>query len=230
MAVKFGSAYRRRLNFQQPDEQKAALEFSQVLSIREMGDDRFLGRHEPSLPMEQVLALDDWMTHRMLFLCAKYRLPAVFHVALHAFNENNIDRCHAQDLNDLVASHPDTRFLILHCGMPFVEEAVTLARYFPNVWLDFTWAHTISPSITQRLIKMVLELVPIHKVLAFGGDLCHLQTIYGYLEVAMENLAQVFQEEIALGHMEEQQAKDILKKWFYDNPSAFYGLNLPPVH
>lgn len=49
-AVKFGSAYRRRLDIRPPDDQKAAAELTAVLNLQFIGDDRYLDGGNPAFP------------------------------------------------------------------------------------------------------------------------------------------------------------------------------------
>lgn len=116
------------------------------------------------------------------------------------------------------------RFVLLHTGAPFFEKAVLLARYYPNVYPDLTWFHIISPQMVRQAIARILELVPTNKVFAFGGDHCYLQTLPGHLEMAMENLADAFEKMCAEGICTPQQAQDILRQWYFENPRRVYGL------
>jgi predicted TIM-barrel fold metal-dependent hydrolase len=69
--------------------------------------------------------------------------PVVFHTGFHAWGGNRPERCHSEDLTGLVSSLPKTDFLLLHSGIPFLDEAITLAAYYPNVHLSMAWMHII---------------------------------------------------------------------------------------
>lgn len=222
-AIKFGSAYRRTLCFAAPDPAAAAAELESVLSLQYDGDARCCGHPAPCRPYSELSALDDLLTHHLLALCEKHGLAAVFHTAMHAWNDNDPARIHCSGLRDTIRRYRGVNFILLHAGMPFFEEAVLLARYYPNVYLDLTWAHIISPRLTRQAILRILELLPTNRILAFGGDYIYLQSLRGHLEMAMENFAAAFAEAIGDGILDEAQAKEILRLWYFDNPNRIYG-------
>lgn len=224
-AIKFGSAYRRELTYGQPDYQAAEGQLQRVLNAHLMGDSKQNGSPIPSLCYEELEALDDYLTDQMLALARAHGFVVVFHTAMHAWNENVPARAHCGGLVSLIRRYPQVPFVLLHVGAPYIEEAVLLARYYPNVHLDLTWLHIISPSLAQQVILRILELVPTNKVFAFGGDYLYLQTLPGHLELAMENFAEAFSQAIGQGFLTEDDAKALLRQWYYDNPRRVYGLD-----
>lgn len=223
-AVKFGSAYRRILRFGPPDAAKAEQQLREVLDYRLMGDSQNNGSLPPCRCYEELTELDDYLTHYMLGLSQKYGFTVIFHVAMHAWNENDPERAHAHYLTNLIQQYSDVKFVLLHTGAPFFEEAVQLARYYPNVYLDLTWFHIISPQLVRQAIIRILELVPINKVFAFGGDYCYLHTLPGHLEMAMENFAAAFAYACEEGICSEEQAKEILQQWYFENPKRVFQI------
>lgn len=213
-ALKFGSAYHRRLRFAPPDPETARRQLEANL------------RRETAAPYEEATAaVDDLITEHLLCRCAETGLPVVFHVGLHAWNFNAPDRCHASDLTELIARHPDVTFVLLHCGMPFYEEAVLLARYYPNVVLDLTWTYLISPGRTEQLVDLILDLVPANQVMAFGGDYFHIEALPGHLALGERVLAKVMAKRIAENRMSRQDAEAVLRQWYGTNPHRIYQLN-----
>ncbi len=225
-AVKFGSAYRRTLAFGTPDFQKAEAQLQHVLNSRLMGDAKNNGSLEPCCCYEELVELDDYLTDYMLSLCSKYQLPVIFHTAMHAWNENDPERAHSHYLTSLIQKYSDVNFILLHAGAPFFEEAVLLSRYYPNVYLDLTWFHIISPRLVRQAILRILELVPINKVFAFGGDYCYLHTLPGHLDMAMENFAEAFLMAMEDGVLDEAAAKEILRKWYFENPLRVFKIEM----
>ncbi len=225
-AVKFGSAYRRKLKFPLPDRAKAAAELDAVLRAEPNGDAKNTGRPAFCRSYEELTALDDLLTHHILALCEKHGLAVVFHVAMHAWNDNDPERARAHYLRDVVRRYSGVTFVLLHAGVPYFEEAILLARYYPNVYLDLTWTHIISPRLAREAVLRILELVPVNKVFAFGGDYIYLQTLPGHLEMAMENFAAAMETAVREQVLEEAQAKEVLRQWYFDNPNRVYRLGL----
>lgn len=125
----------------------------------------------------------------------------------------------------VVQENPEIRFDIYHMGMPFTGECAFLGKNFPNVYLDLCWSHIVSPQMLVRSLNEWLDLVPLNKVLAFGGDHATLPVnVKTHLREAKENLSVVFARRVEDGALGLDEAVAILKRWFYDNPKEAYGL------
>ncbi len=127
----------------------------------------------------------------------------------------------------LLERHPRTRFDIYHLGYPWVRPALMLGKGFPNVWLNLCWTHIISQRFAQDGIDEALDLVPVNKILAFGGDYATpVEKVYGHLIMAREDFARVFARRIEAGLITEEEAIEVLKLWFWDNPKELYRLDV----
>jgi predicted TIM-barrel fold metal-dependent hydrolase len=117
------------------------------------------------------------------------------------------------------------RFNLLHGGLPFVDEAGTLAKYFPNVTVDMAWMHVISPDISVRALCDWVDLVPRNKVMGFGGDYLVVEKVYGHLVLARENLARALAAKVEQGALRRQEASAWARALLWDNPRALYRLD-----
>jgi len=127
----------------------------------------------------------------------------------------------------VIMRHPSTRFDLYHMGMPWVRETGIIGKNFPNVWLNLCWCHIISPKMTCSALDEWIDLVPINKIIAFGGDYGKpVEKVYGHLVMARENIARVLGGRIKDGLMTEEEAISIAKKWFYHNPKELYQLKI----
>ena len=65
-----------------------------------------------------------------------------------------------------------------------------------------------------------IDLIPMNKILAFGGDYSGvvLEKIYGHLVMARENIAEVLARRIMNKQLSESQALTLVRKWFWENP------------
>ena len=127
----------------------------------------------------------------------------------------------------LLQRHPDTRFDIFHLGFPWVRETLMLGKGFPNVWLNLCWLHIISQRVATAAVDEALDLIPVNKMIAFGGDYrLPVEKAYGHLVMAREDIARALAGRIVEKQMTESQALDIARKWFWENPKELYRLDL----
>jgi len=127
----------------------------------------------------------------------------------------------------ILQRHPRARFDIYHVGYPWVREALMLGKGFPNVWLNFCWTHIISQRFAMDALDEAIDLVPMNKLLAFGGDYgLPVEKVYGHLAMARDDVARVLAKRIERRQMTETQALALARKWFWDNPKELYRLKV----
>jgi|TARA_B100001971_G_C18069554_1_gene472341 predicted TIM-barrel fold metal-dependent hydrolase len=119
---------------------------------------------------------------------------------------------------------PQVRFDLSHAGFPYLREGAVLAKTFPNVYLNMSWIHIISPFGSRLDLREWLEMVPYNKIIAFGDDLQHVEAVYGHLQMARRNFAEVLAEMIAENRVSESVALDMARAAFHDNPARIYGV------
>jgi uncharacterized protein len=47
------------------------------------------------------------------------------------------------NLCPLLARYPDARFVLMHIAYPYSDELVSIAKHYPNVWVDLCWAWSV---------------------------------------------------------------------------------------
>jgi len=191
-----------------PDRQAAECAFSHLLNGQELvADDRGF---EP---------LDNFLLHHVIDRAAELNLV----VAVHAGIWGDFRKLDAKHMLTLAPIHPQADFDLYHLGMPAVRDAIVIAKNMPNVFLNLCWTHIISQVQARSGIDELIDQVPVNKVLAFGGDYSRpVEKIVGHLHMARENLARVFARRIDRGLIQFDQAIEIIKLWFWDNPLALY--------
>ena len=149
-------------------------------------------------------------------------------VAIHSGLWGDFRRLDATHMIPFFIRHPEARFDLYHLSFPQMPEAVVIGKNFPNVWLNLCWTHIMSPTLTREGIRLLLDLVPVNKVFAFGGDYApnSVDKAVGHLRLAQDNIATVFAERVAAGLMTEEPALSVAHKWFWDNPIQAYGLKV----
>ena len=215
--LKFGSGYYRELNFRNRIPEEAEAAFARIMKPAP-------GSTPPlpnTLSSDQTI-LDDYLAVYIISLASKYQMNVIFHCGITAWNKNYVKYSHTSGMEWLFTTFPNVNFVILHAGYPFFDEAVLLAKYYPNVYLNMTWDHIIDREKSISIMKTYIEMLPTNKIHAFGGDYFYPQQIAGHLKFAKENIYFAFDDLIKKGIMTIDDAKTVIYDWLYANPKTFY--------
>ena len=183
-------------------------------ALRDAGDDHALS------PREQTI-LACAVYDRAFQLARKHDVP----VAVHSGVWGDFRQSQPTHLIPMAAGYPDVAYDLFHLGMPYVREAVMIGKMFPNVSLNLCWLGVVSPELTVRMLDECVDLVPINKIIAFGGDYrIPVEKVYGHLKMMREVVARVLAKRIRRGRMDFAEAIRIGRMWFYENPARIYHL------
>ncbi len=148
-------------------------------------------------------------------------------VAVHTGMWGDFRELDPQHMIPVFQRHPDTRFDMYHLGVPYVREAIIIGKNFPNVWLNMCWLHIISQRLACTALDEMIDLVPVNKIIAFGGDYeIPVEKVYGHLVMAREDVASVLGKRVEEGFMTENEAVELARAWFYENPRSLYQLKV----
>lgn len=146
-------------------------------------------------------------------------------VAVHCGVWDDFRTVNPRQMLDIVPAYPQTRFDLYHLGLPDVRDTLFIAKNYPNAYLNLCWCWVVSQDISQRAVHEILDMVPVNKVFAFGGDyITEVENVYGHLVMARESLAHAMSDRVHRGWMSADDAREVLRLWMVDNPSRFYGL------
>lgn len=212
IGVKTGLAYQRILKFDRVEQDQANRIFSQIMAERPVA-------------AEEIKAWQDYMMHRVLDLCDEFTLPMQIHTGLQAGNGNVITNSNPTHLVNLFIEYPDVDFILFHGAYPYGGELATLAKNFPNVFIDMCWTPIISPSYSIRYLHEWLETVPANKIMAFGGDFSVVEAIYGHSVMARQVVARVLAEKVADGYFTEEEAITVAQRLLHDNALEVFQLD-----
>ncbi|MCL2479016.1 MAG: amidohydrolase, partial [Treponema sp.] len=215
VCIKDQSAYRRTLAYGNPSRAEAEKIFSaMIFSPRDFfGDDR-------------VRPLDDWLFQYALRRAAHYNLPVQIHTGHMAGIRNEIAKTNAAHLIPTIELNQDVRFDLFHGNWPYMDEYLFMGKNYPNVYLNLCWVQSIDPVFCVELMKRAVMTVPHSKVFAFGGDTGEIEWAAGYLSLAKDNVAAALSELIDSSWLNIDEAKQIARDWFFNNPNEFYRLGL----
>jgi len=213
IAVKAQHAYTRTLRWQERGDDEAARALALVLAGGEVEE-------------ATRLVLGDWCWARGVELAIEHNLPFKLHTGHHAGTGSMpIDWVRAGNLCPLLARYPDARFVLMHTAYPYSDELVSIAKHYPNVWVDLCWAWSIDPYSSTDFVRRFLHALPRNKLFAFGGDTFWPTSAVAYSIQARHGLQRALEAEIAEGHLSEQEAISVARRLMRDNQYACFDLD-----
>ncbi|MGB4293251.1 MAG: amidohydrolase family protein [Bacteroidales bacterium] len=214
VGIKVISAYSRNLYFENTDVAAARKVFKTLVS----------GDEDLQIPWEKAKPLQDYMFHQLMEMAKQHGVPVIFHTGLQAEQGNDIRNSNPVLLANLFHEYPDVRFVLFHGSYPYGGELATLAKTYPNVYIDMNWTYAISPSYAKRYLSEWLETIPASKIMAFGGDYNCVENIYGVYQIAKQIITEVLTEKVTNNQLSENEARQVAKMILHDNAVEFYGL------
>ena len=211
--AKFGVAYYRTLNFDEVTRETANAVFEKM---KDHPDHLF--------PFEDAKPLQDFIFFKLLSLCEKYKLPVQIHTGLQTGSGNEITNANPAGLAKAFFKFPGIRFCLLHASYPYGGELATLAKNFPNVYIDMAWSALISPSYTRRYLQEFIETVPVNKIMVFGGDSQTVEGTYGASILARETVTTTLIQMVGEGYLSESEALEVSGKILRENAIKIYNL------
>jgi len=202
VGIKSTQAYVRTLDFERVDRARAAEVFG-------IPPDRITAREQK--------AFEDFMVWHLAALAAAHDLPFQIHTG-----RGKPDGSNPMLLFDLIAGNPRTKFVLLHGGYPWIEDAAVLAQTHSNVWLDASWMPTLSYTVAKRALREWLECVPASQIL-WGGDSVHPEGVYASTVLTRECLSDALAEKVVRGELREEQATAIGRMILRENARALYS-------
>lgn len=215
VGLKSTSAYFRPLNFDTKVPRLVAQEvFAEVAARKIPSADR--RRH-----------LEDYLMTRVLKKLNQLKKPIQFHTG-NQQNWNLVANSNPLELNKLLyeGQFSDVKFVIMHGGYPYTQEAITLVRYFPNAYLDLAWMALFSPAAAKTALADAIDMLD-GRQLMFGTDSANLEEMYGTVKFTRRILAEVLAEKVERGFLTEQVALQIARRILYTNALELYGLASP---
>ena len=226
VGVKIALAYRRPINFEKTTSYDAERVFNKIYSQKvfrriELPDGSRVNVPE-GISFEEAKPLQDFIVHKVIQLSGTLQLPIQVHTGLQEGNENVIASSNPVHLVNLFMEYKEVKFDLFHGGYPYTSEVATLAKNFPNVYVDLCWLHIISPAVARRVLSELLDTVPSNKILGFGGDYRFVEGVYGHALLARENTARVLTEKVEDGSLAQKGVLLLAQRLLRDNANELY--------
>jgi len=217
VGLKNSLAYYRTLKYERVTKSSAEVEFNNIFKTRHFPD-------WDTIPVTTGKAFQDYMFHYILNIANKRNLVLQIHTGFFEGSGNIISNSNPELLSNLFLEYPDISFDILHSSYPYQNILPVLAKNFPNVYIDMTFMHLVSPNSAINSLLEYIDTVPLSKISTFGGDYLFADGVYGHLQLAKENVAKVLLIKVEEGLFDIDKAKEIAKMLFYDNPLRIFKL------
>ena len=213
-AIKIMLAYRRPILF----ENASSIEAERVF-------DRLFMHPNANLSWEESKPLQDYMQHAVIRAAVELGLPVQIHTGMQTGSGNVIANSRPGLLTNLFMRYQNARFDIFHAGYPYHSELAVIAKNFPNVYANLCWLPIISPWMAERVLNEWLEVIPITKIFAFGGDYTIPEGALGHALITRQVVAKVMGEKISSGYFSEASAQEYSNRILSQNAREFYAIN-----
>lgn len=218
-ALKSALAYKRPLNYSRLSYAQAEKSFNTVLKSK-----RFIERDDYYFSTDK--SFQDHTMHHLLKSANKRNLTFQFHTGLQEGNGNIISNSDPSLMSELFMDYPDISFDLFHISYPYQNIAAALAKNFQNVFIDMCWAHIISPNACILALDEWLDVLPVNKISAFGGDYLFIDAVCGHAIMAKQNVCRVLAKKVDEGIFDEERALEIAYLLFYKNPEEIFKLKI----
>ena len=165
-----------------------------------------------------------YLLHKAIELCGKYNLIVAVHCGIIYECWRDFYGTSVKNIVQAAMKYRDTTFDLYHASIPWVREAGVAGNQYPNVNLNLTWTHEISPAMTISFLDEWIDLVPLNKIIGFGADGKSPFLTAGVRRRTFDNIAEVLSHRVKGGGMNLEEAEEICRMWLYDNPKRIYAL------
>ena len=221
VGLKVALAYIRPLYFPHPSRVEAERALEQLLTFTKAS-----WMPGQAHTIASAAPLINYALHLLLEIAEGRGLPVSFHTGIQASGRNRNEWTRPSLLVNLIAEYRRLRFDLFHGGWPHTGEWLELGKSWPNVWLNFCWMHGISSVNTRRLLSEALEVIPVNKIFAFGGDCTRPEIAWGHADMAREAVARVLAGKVGDEWWSTEDALEVARLILRDNVLRFYNLPL----
>ncbi len=173
-----------------------------------------------------TVVLVAYLRERLYEECGELNVVVVKHSGVWSGGWTDQTTIRPTNIIPVALAHRNTRFDLFHAGTPWPADAGLIARSLPNVYLNLCWSHLISPTQSHHALDIWLDMIPVNKVLGFGGDYWWaVENVYGALMQTRRLMSRVLGGRMARGEMTEQRALQVARHWLYDNPREAYFID-----
>ncbi len=233
VALKIPIAYDRGLDFESVRSDQACLAFARLTasSSREPVNrlhpdlERAIpsnapapaGQSEDADPVD-VKTFQDYLFNQVCSLAAGMDLPIQIHTGMGQGHRTN-----AAHLQQAIQRFPQTRFVLLHCSYPWVQDIVMLVDKYPNVYPDLSMLPLISSRASITMLHELIERATTDRIF-WGCDTWTAEESFGSLLAFCHVLSTALVEKVLDGYLTRQDSFLIMDDILFNSPQRFYKL------
>ena len=203
VALKLPIAYDRGLDFEAVPRASAEAAFQRLRSAESAVDAK---------------TFQDFLAFAVCGLAREFDLPIQIHTGM-----GKLERSNALWLKPLIQANPETRFVLLHCSSPWIEDAVALVRSYPNLYPDLSWLPQLTFEGARKMLHDLIEAGAAHKV-GWGCDTWTPEESYGSLQALRQVLATALAEKVESGYLSMPAARELARQILSENAREIYNL------
>lgn len=200
VSLKCAVAYDRGIDFENVSKDKAQRAFGKAGTVAE----------------EDVKAFQDYIFYRICDIAAELDIPLQCHTGL-----GKMIRSNAMQLQPVISEKPNTKFVLFHCGYPWMDDILGLLHVYPNVYPDLCWLPIISPTAAQRTICELIEVGTADKV-CWGCDTWTSEESYGAVLALRHVLSEALGHMVGTGYFSKANAVEMIDRIIYKNANTLY--------
>jgi hypothetical protein len=229
IALKIPIAYDRGLDFREVTKEKAREAFSRLAAAAPRKPDPREGQTFPeNVPvrsstkpvtgtaLEDQKTFQDYLFFQICRIAAEADLPLQIHTGM-----GRGIRTNALQLQEAIKKFPETRFVLLHCSYPWIEDMSLLVTNYANVFPDLSWVPLISPRAATTLMHELIERSTADRI-SWGCDTWTPEESYGSLLALCHVLASTLAKKIMDGYFSSEDAFRYIDHLLSDNPHQLY--------
>jgi hypothetical protein len=235
VALKIPIAYDRGLDFdpvsddlaQQAFARLTAVSARQPMPIAWNGRERDIPSNTPSntAPSQDktadpvdVKTFQDYLFFQICGMAAELDLPIQIHTGM-----GQGCRTNAAYLQPAIRNFPGTRFVLLHCSYPWIQDISMLVDKYPNVYPDLTMLPLISTQSGAAMLHELIERSTFDRIF-WGCDTWTAEESFGALLAFRHVMALTLAEKVMAGYFTRTDALLIINAILFKNPKRFYKL------
>ena len=138
VALKIALAYERGIHFEKVTAEQA---------------ERIFILKEEDITPDDISAFQDYLFWKICEIAAEVSLPLQCHTDMGQIIDTNV-----LQLNNVIKNNPETKFVLLHCGFPWVDDILSMVDGYPNLYPDLTWVPILSYTASNRILHQLIEM------------------------------------------------------------------------
>ena len=234
VALKIPIAYDRGLNFNPVSAEHAREAFRRLTAVgisqttrTNMDVPQYLPNNAPVAGITgqsqdaepgDVKTFQDFLFFQICRLAGELDFPIQIHTGM-----GQARRTNAAGLLEAIQSFPATRFVLLHCSYPWVQDMSMLVDKYPNVFPDLSMVPLVSTRAGKAVLHELIERSTIDRIM-WGCDTWTVEESFGALLAFSHILASTLAEKVIDGYLTRADAFLIIDTILLDNPQHFYKL------